>query len=123
MRSIKGLVLVAALVVAVVPAWGEDHSDLAGRAKAWESEYNAGKLDAVAALYTADGCRMPPNAETANGGTAILGQLKAGREQGIAQVKIAVTSAESSGDLSYGTGTYEILSADGKHVDRGGETS
>ena len=50
---------------------------------------------------------------------AILAQLKAGKDRGLAKVKIAVTSAESSGDLRYGIGTYEITGADGSHADHG----
>jgi hypothetical protein len=50
--------------------------------------------------------RMPPNQEAVHGRDAILAQLKAGKDRGFAQVKIAVTAADSSGDIGYGTGTY-----------------
>jgi ketosteroid isomerase-like protein len=106
-------------ILAAAPAMAADASDLAGRAATWEKEYNAENLNAVAALYAADGCRMPPNAPIAQGSEGILAQLKTGKEKGIAKVKIAVTAAETSGDLGYGTGTYEILAADGSHVDHG----
>jgi hypothetical protein len=33
--------------------------------------------------------------------------------------RIRVRSDESSGDLSSGTGTYEIMGADGSHIDHG----
>src|SRR5271156_4800250 len=97
-----GLVLMLGAVLAAVPAVGADKSDLAGRAATWEKEYNAGNLAAVQALYAADGCRMPPNQEAVHGSEAILAQLKAGKDRGLAKVKIVVTSAESSGDLGYG---------------------
>ena len=61
----------------------------------------------------------PPNQEAVHGSDAILAQLKAGKDRGLAKVKIAVTSAGSSGDLRYGIGTYEITGADGSHVDHG----
>lgn len=92
---------------------------MAGRAATWEKEYNAGNLTAVQALYASDGCRMPPNEKGVHGSEAILAQLKAGKDRGIAKVKIAVTGADSSGDLGYGTGTYEIMGADGSHLDHG----
>jgi ketosteroid isomerase-like protein len=104
---------------AAVPAAAADQSDVAGRAATWEKEYNAGNLAAVVALYAPDGCRMPPNQEVARGSDAILANLKAGKDRGLAKVKIVVTSAESSGDLGYGTGTYVVTGADGSHVDHG----
>jgi len=76
-------------------------------------------LPLVVALYASDGCRMPPNQEAVHGSDAILAQLKAGKDRGLAKVKIAITSAGSNGDLRYGIGTYEITGADGSHVDHG----
>ena len=114
-----GWILALAAALAAVPALAADKSDVAGRAATWEKEYNAGNLAAVQALYAADGCRMPPNQKIAQGSDAILAQLKAGKEQGVAKVKIAVTSADSSGDVGYGTGTFEVMAADGSHLDHG----
>jgi ketosteroid isomerase-like protein len=114
-----GLVLMLGAVLAAVPAAARDKSDVAGRAATWEKEYNAGNLAAVQALYAADGCRMPPNQEIARGSDAILAQLKAGKDRGLAKVKIVVTSAESSGGLGYGSGTYEVMGDDGSHLDHG----
>jgi ketosteroid isomerase-like protein len=48
---------------------------------------------------------MAPNQEAVHGSEAILAQLKAGKDQGVAKVKVTVTSAESNGDVGYGTGT------------------
>ena len=114
-----GLVLMMGAVLAVVPAAAADSSDVAARAAIWEKEYNADNLAAVQALYAGDACRMPPNQEAVHGSAAILAQLKAGKDRGLAKVKIAVTSAESNGDLGYGTGTYVITGADGSHIDHG----
>ena len=113
-----GIVIIGAAVLSL-PARAADKSDLAARAATWEKEYNAGNLAAVVELYAADGCRMPPNQEAVHGKEAILAQLQAGKDHGAAKVTIAVTSAESNGDLGYGTGTYVITGADGSHVDHG----
>jgi ketosteroid isomerase-like protein len=113
-----GLVMMMGATLATVPAVAADKSDLAALAATWEKEYNAGNLAGVVALYAADGCRMPPNQEAVHGSDGILAQLKAGKDRA-AKVKIVVTSAETSGDLGYGTGTYEITGADGSHVDHG----
>jgi len=114
-----GLVMMLGATLATVPAVAADKSNLAARAAAWEKEYNAGNLAGVQALYAADACRMPPNQEAVHGSDAILAQLKAGRDRGAAKVKIVVTAAETSGDLGYGVGTYEITRADGSHLDHG----
>jgi ketosteroid isomerase-like protein len=114
-----GLVLLLGAVLTAAPAVAADQSDLAGRAAVWEKDYNAGNLKGVQALYASDGCRMPPNQKAVHGNEAILAQIKSGKGKGWAKVKIAVTAAESSGDLAYGTGTYEIMGADGSHIDHG----
>jgi ketosteroid isomerase-like protein len=114
-----GLVLMLGAVLAAVPATAADKSDVAGRAATWEKEYNAGNLAGVVALYAPDGCRMPPNQPIACGSDAILANLKAGKDRGLAQVKIVVTGADSNGDVGYGTGTYVVTGADGSHVDHG----
>jgi ketosteroid isomerase-like protein len=114
-----GLVLMLGAALAAVPAVAADSSNIAALAAVWEKEYNAGNLAAVVALYAPDGCRMPPNQEAVHGSEGILAQLKAGKDRGLAKVKIAVTAAESSGDLSYGIGTYVITGADGSHLDHG----
>jgi len=113
-----GFVLLGALLAAA-PAPAADKSDMAARAATWEREYNSGNLAAVVALYAADGCRMPPNQDVAPGSATILAQLKTGKERGLAKVKIAVTAADSSGDVGYGLGTYEVMAADGSRIDRG----
>ena len=94
-----GLVLMLGAVLATVPAAAADKSDAAARAAVWEKEYNAGNLAAVQALYATDGCRMPPNQEAVHGSEAILAQLKASKDRGLAKVKLVVTTVESSGDL------------------------
>ena len=114
-----GTLTIAALILIVAPALSADESDIAGRAAAWQEAYNAGNLEAVAALYTEDSCRMPPNLETVEGQEAIVGNLQAFKDMGGAQVNLAVTEAESVGDMAYGAGTYEITGADGSHVDHG----
>jgi ketosteroid isomerase-like protein len=119
--SMRGFAKIAILtaMLAAAPALAADKSDLAGRAAKWEKAYNADDIKGVAALYAADGCRMPPNAKTSQGNDGVLANLKAGKDNGLAKLKIAVTKAESSGDLAYGMGTYEGTRADGTKLDAG----
>lgn len=99
--------------------YAADESNMKAMAATWEKEYNADNLAGVAALYAADGCRMPPNAETAKGTSGITAQLKGDKDHGAAKVKVAVTMSETSGDSGHATGTYVITGADGSHVDHG----
>jgi ketosteroid isomerase-like protein len=120
-KSINGSAWILALyaIAAAAPALAADTSGWAARAVTWEKEFNADNLKGVVALYAADGCRMQPHAETAQGSEAILASLQSAKDHGVAKVKIAVTSTETSGNLAYATGTFEVSDADGKQLDHG----
>ena len=119
-RNLIALTLTVAVVALGLATPG--HADEAA-AKAllekWMTAYNSGDLEAVAALYAEDGCRMPPNMETVTGREAILEALKTGLEMGVAKVKIGLTSTGGSDDHGYTIGTFAILDADGNKVDHG----
>ncbi|MGH9462043.1 MAG: YybH family protein [Vicinamibacteria bacterium] len=117
-RALVGAVTIAALTLVAMPVSAADESDLAGRAAAWQEGYNSGNLEAIAALYAEDASRMPPNAETI-GKDGIVANLQSFKDAGAATVHLTVTDAESVGDLAYGAGTYELLGADGSHIDHG----
>lgn len=121
MKRILGWGFLALLLLPLVsiPVLAADKSYVAARAATWAKEYNAGNLAAVVALYTPDGCRMPPNGPLVRGRDAIMVELKAGKDQGAATVKVTVTAADSSSDIGYGMGTYETTRADGSHFDHG----
>ena len=105
--------------IATTPTLAADTSDWADRAATWEKDFNADNLKGVVALYAGDGCRMPPHASTAQGSEGILASLKLAKDQGVASIKITVASAESSGNLSYAKGSFEVSSAEGKPLDHG----
>lgn len=106
-------------VVAAAPALAADAASWAARAATWEKEFNAGNLKGVLALYADDGYRMPPNAAIAQGSEAILTSLQSAKDHGVAKIKVAVTSAETSGHLSYATGTFAVSGVDGNQIDHG----
>jgi ketosteroid isomerase-like protein len=120
-KTINGSAWILAFytMVAAAPALAADASGWAARAAIWEKEFNADNLKGVVALYADDGYRMPPNAETVQGSEAILASLQSAKDHGVAKIKIAVTSAETSGNLSYATGTFAVSGADGKQTDHG----
>lgn len=106
------------LLLIVTAASASDQSNMKSTVMKWESTYNAGDLEAIAAMYTEDGCRMPPNAETVTGRAAILKQLK-DTQPAAPKVKLGLTHAETNDNLGYARGTYELQTLDGKQIDRG----
>jgi len=119
--TIKSSAWIVALyaMVSMAPAMAADSSNWVARAAIWEKDFNSDNLKGIVALYAADGCRMPPNAKTAQGAEAILASLQSAKDHGVAKIKIGVTSASSAGNLSYGTGTFEVSDASGKQIDQG----
>jgi ketosteroid isomerase-like protein len=111
------VVVLAALAAATAGA-GDDAADLKARAKSWEKAFNASKLEEVAAMYTQDGTRMPPNAVAAKGRDAVLTQLRESRKM-MSGVEIEPGAAIVEGNLGVTQGTYKIKGLDGAIVDNG----
>lgn len=107
------------LLMLSVSAFAVDESDMGAKVEAWEADYNAGNFEALVAMYTADGCRMPPNLEPAYGAEAILENLVAGQEAGMAGVELALTEAYTDGGTGWARGTYILMAEDGSEIDRG----
>lgn len=112
-----GLLVALALATPVVAGGWKSYDE--SMAKSWEAAFNSGDDAAVAAFYTEDGIRMPPNAPAAEGRAAIEAQVKSSREMGAAGVRLETDETATSGDLGFARGTYVILDAEGNEVDNG----
>jgi uncharacterized protein (TIGR02246 family) len=115
---ILGAVLAGLVLTPPVAAGGWDSYD-ENMAKSWEAIYNTGDAAAVAAFYTMDGARMPPNHPAVKGREAIAAFIKEGMETGLAKVELGTDEVEISGDMGFATGTYVILDPEGNQVDNG----
>lgn len=113
------LLPIVALALAAPAAAGGWESYDESMAQSWAEAYNGGDDAAVAAFYTEDGIRMPPNTPAVEGREAIQGQIAASRAMGAARVEIGTDEAATSGDMGFARGTYVIYDADGNEVDRG----
>lgn len=111
-------VLVALALTPAVMAGGWKSYDET-MVESWEASYSTGDAAAVAAYYTEDGMRMPPNAPAVEGREAIAGQIKAGMDNGIAKVRLTMDEFGTSGDMGWSRGTYAIIDPDGNEVDNG----
>jgi ketosteroid isomerase-like protein len=112
-----GLAVVFA-VIAVSPALAGD-TDMAGRAQRWETSFNSGDADAIAALYTEDSIRMPYQAPALEGRDAIVENIKETFALGIVAIKLEVHGDEAQGKLAWGYGTYALMDSDGNTVQTG----
>ena len=114
--------LAVALLAATLttsPALAGDKSDMAGRAKVWQEAFNSGSGKAVAALYTEDAMRMPYQAPTVSGNAALPANVQASYDAGAVKIKLEVLGAEAQGNLGWGHGTYELMDAEGKTIQKG----
>jgi ketosteroid isomerase-like protein len=73
----------------------------------------------VAALYSTNAEAYPPNSNVVRGRADIQKLWKSVMDSGIASADLATTHVESSGDLAYESGTYEMKTKDGKVADHG----
>lgn len=118
MLYLASCLLLALAVAAPALAGGWESYD-ENMAQAWAATYNSGDDAGVAAYYTEDGIRMPPNSPPFEGREAIAGQVAADRKMGAAQVRLTTDEIATSGDMGFARGTYAILDAEGNEVDSG----
>ena len=83
----------------------------------WQAAMNAGDPDGIAALYASDARILPPNSAAMTGHDAIKEMFGGMIDAGMS-VTLTPIETESSGDVAYNVGTYELI-ADGEVVDSG----
>ena len=116
-RSFAVLLVVVA-VAACSPQGSDQSAELGAMAGSWWEALNAGDLDGLASLYTADCTVMPPNAEIVNGSAgakaAFAEMIDDGLTGGLDTIAVA-----ASGGIGYHTATYWLQTPDGTVIDRG----
>lgn len=71
----------------------------------WETNFNSGNFDAVAALYTADAMRFPPGQPPQQGQTAIAADMPSYAHLAI---ELELLGSEMAGDVLSSWGTYAL---------------
>lgn len=114
------IALAAAVAGLAAPvAWAGGFDDYATMGKAWEMAYNTGDPAAVAAFYSENGMRMPPNSEAVEGRDAIQAHIQALMDGNVPKVKIETVEYEIAGEVGFARGTYAVMDASGATVDQG----
>lgn len=118
-RTISIAALCLVLSMATPVALAGDPSNMAERVTQWETAFNAGDDAAVAAMYAEDGARLPYQAPAVQGREAIVENIRASRERGIAKVDLELVGTETQGNLAWAHGTYVLMTADGTVAQKG----
>jgi ketosteroid isomerase-like protein len=96
----------------------QESSALAERAEAWQEAFNAGDIEAVAALYTEDARMLAPNAPMGTGREAVRADLQGLLDAGLTGT-LETLETMVAGDLGYRVGTYVLNASDGSVTDEG----
>ncbi|MBN1138045.1 MAG: SgcJ/EcaC family oxidoreductase [Anaerolineae bacterium] len=81
--------------------------------------FRAGDAAGLAALYTASGQLLPPNAGFMVGREAIQAFWQGAMDMGIATAKIETREVEGHGDTAIEVSTYTLHAQDGTELDAG----
>ena len=103
----------------------EDLQALNAVSRQFVDAINRGDAAAVAALFTEEGKRLPPNREMVVGRESIQSSIQAALDAGLGDVRITVIELSVSGDMAHEVGEYtsttqpeegEAISHSGKYV-------
>lgn len=74
----------------------------------WINAFNQGDAAAVAALYTEEGKRFPPNSPMIVGKESIQNWIQTSLDIGIGDLQVTVTDISIDGDMAYIIGSYTL---------------
>jgi uncharacterized protein (TIGR02246 family) len=81
--------------------------------------YNRGDAAGVAALYTAGGQLLPPNADTMAGKEAIQAFWQGAMDMGIQSAQLEIVEVEGHGDTAIEVSRYTLCGEGGQVLDQG----
>jgi ketosteroid isomerase-like protein len=113
-----------ALVAAVPTCWAaDDAAAIRAGTAAWFTAANAGKTDAVVAVYAADAIVMPPGSKPLRGHAAIkpyiAKEITGAVPSGITLVMDGGSDVGVQGNTAWHAGTYTVRDKSGTTVDTG----
>jgi ketosteroid isomerase-like protein len=117
-RSNLSLTLLVVALGACAPTGSQESAELAAAAEVWAEAFNAGDIEAVAAMYTEDTRILPPNGEMALGRDVVRATFGGMADAGI-KGELQPVEAMVAGDMGYRVGTYSLTGPDGSPIDSG----
>lgn len=118
MKNLVFAALLVAIAIGCAPPTAQESSEISALAGDWQAALNAGDLDALVAMYTADTRLLPPNGEMGQGAEAVATSFSGMIDAGL-QGELPTIEAMAAGDLGHRIGTYKLKTEDGTVVDEG----
>ena len=104
----------------------EDLQAINAISKQWVDAFNRGDAAAVAALYTEEAKRLPPNSPMIIGMESIQAYIQTALDAGAGDLQVTLIELHVNGDMAYEVGEYtltiqpeegEAISDNGKYVE------
>ena len=111
--SLLALMLAVPFLVSCTTAPPPDTSAADGEAikavsKQWVDAFNRGDAAAIAAIYTEDAKRFPPNSPMIVGRESIQAWIQVGLDAGIGNLQATMIELSINGDMAYEIGEYTL---------------
>lgn len=115
MRMIAFAALLAAASALPVTAHGQDAAaGIEATLERFETAYNGGDAEAMAALYTPDGALLPPGAARIDGREGIAALWRSFMEAGVKDLALKTVELEVHGETASEVGTFTLTAPDGE---------
>jgi len=117
---VSGCVLAVVLGASSAAAQSGARAAIESANKQFMAAVSKGDAAALAGMYSTDARVFPPNSDAVRGRAEIQKMWQAVIDSGLASLTLSTTEVESSADIAYEIGTYEMKMKDGKGAaDRG----
>src|SRR5687767_15137745 len=123
LKTVRFFAGAVALVLVFTSTASAQKSDVKGEIDkanaAFSAAFAKGDAAAIAKMYSSDARVFAPNADVIQGAEAIQKLWKGAMDMGVKSVKLQATEVEAHGAVVQEVGSYWMLAADGKQLDRG----
>lgn len=117
-RILSAAAMSVLVVACAAPPSAQISTEAPAMSEQWEAAFNAGDIEALAALYS-ENCRLlPPGEMMMEGRDAVRAVFGGMIEAGLSGTLSSVESMQA-GDLAYNLGTYVVSAEDGSIVGTG----
>lgn len=114
--TFRAMALIVGLLIVASPAMAGGASAIKERKTEFETVFNAGKSDKLAALYTEDALVLPPDSAMVKGREAIAKMWQGVIDSGFTDLDVQAQEIVVVGETAYETGTFvgTVVTDDGE---------